>query len=64
MNLQEIKDAVNAGLTVHWANEGYEVIHDKLDQWLVVFTSNGYTTGLVTKAGQLREDPTKFFIAS
>ena len=63
MNLQQLKDAVNAGLTVHCANEGYEVIHDTLDQWLVVFTSNGYTTGLETKSGQLVEDPTKFFIA-
>jgi len=26
MRLQEIKKAVDAGLTVHWANNGYKVI--------------------------------------
>jgi len=62
MNLQEIKDAVNSGQKVYWSNTGYEVVHDSLDQWLVVFTSNGYTTGLETKSGQLVEDPTKFFL--
>ena len=63
MNLKEIKDSVNSGLTVHWANSLYEVVHDSLDQWLVVCTDNGYTTGLQTKSGVLVEDPNKFYIA-
>ena len=63
MTLQEIKDAINSGQTVHWANSLYEVVHDSLDQWLVVCTDNGYTTGLHSKSGELVEDPTKFYIA-
>ena len=45
MTYEEIQDAVDSGQVVHWANNGYVVVHDLLDRWLVVFKSNGYTTG-------------------
>lgn len=35
MNLQEIKDAVDAGKTVHWSNPGYKVIKDDLGRYLI-----------------------------
>jgi hypothetical protein len=35
MNLQEIKDAVDAGKTVHWTNAGYKVILDNLGRYLI-----------------------------
>lgn len=44
MTLQEIKDTVEAGKTVHWATEAYTVIKDQLRdgtcQWLI-----GYNHG-------------------
>jgi len=44
MTLDQIKAAVTAGKTVHWANRGYVVIHDTkngCDQWLIVFDRGG-----------------------
>lgn len=35
MTLQEIKTAVDAGQTVHWANSRYQVIKDSLGQYLI-----------------------------
>ena len=40
MNLQEIKAAVDAGHTVHWKNEGYVVIREG-DDWYIIFVSSG-----------------------
>lgn len=37
MTLDEIKAAVNAGKTVHWASEGYTVIRDQHDQWFIAY---------------------------
>ena len=51
MNLQEIKAAVNAGEKVCWANENYDVICDRLGQWLIVCSLNGYTIGLTWRDG-------------
>ena len=31
MKLERIKELVSAGVTVHWGNEGYEVIKDKVE---------------------------------
>jgi hypothetical protein len=35
MTLDEIKQAVLDGKTVHWANARYVVIHDSIGQWLI-----------------------------
>jgi hypothetical protein len=45
MTVQEIKTAVDNGKTVHWSNELYTVIKDKIGQYLIVCT-NGYCIGL------------------
>lgn len=41
MTLQEIKDAVEAGKTVHWATKAYTVLKDNLrdgtHQWLIAY---------------------------
>ncbi len=63
MTLQEIKTAVDNGLTVHWKNELYVVTKGKSDYYIVC-TSNNYVIGLtwqgeVTMNGK-EED---FFIA-
>ncbi len=36
MKLAEIKAAVDAGKKVYWSNEGYTVIKDRHDQYLIV----------------------------
>lgn len=45
MKLHEIKDAIANGQRVCWVHEGYKVIKDKYEQYLIV-CDNGYTTGL------------------
>ena len=37
MQLKEIKEAVDAGKIVHWANGGYQVIKDSLGQYLIAW---------------------------
>jgi len=45
MKLDEIKNAVNTGKTVCWANDGYRVIKGKYD-WLIEWIEDGNCTGL------------------
>ena len=52
MKLEEIKTAVLAGKTVHWANSLYEVMYSsKIDEFQVVCTDNDYTNGLTHRDG-------------
>ena len=63
MNLQEIKDAVNAGLKVHWSNMAYDVICDKNGKWLIKCSLNGYCIGLTWADGKtLNGNESEFFI--
>ena len=41
MELERIKAAVKAGLTVHWSNAGYVVQVDKYDQWFTTWDKGG-----------------------
>lgn len=64
MTLQEIKDAVESGKTVHWSNEGYVVTKDGIGRWHIVCLSNKSSVGLtwaddVTLNGR----PDKFYVA-
>ena len=43
---QEIKDAIAEGRKVYHGNKNYEVIQDKIGQYLIVCSFNGYTIGL------------------
>ena len=62
MTLQEIKDAIEAGKKVHWANEGYEVIRDSIGQYLIVWTQSGNCIGLTWQDGvTLNGKPQDFF---
>ena len=52
MKLEEIKTAVLAGKTVHWANSLYEVRYSsKIDEFQVVCTDNDSIIGLTWKDG-------------
>ena len=64
MTLEEIKAAIDAGRTVHWANTGYRVQKDSLGQYLITFEPNGSTIGLTDRSGQrLNGKAAEFFIA-
>jgi len=65
MNIAQIKAAVDAGKTVHWANTGYRVHKDKSGQYLITFDRNDHTIGLTYRAGtKLNGQPDAFFIAT
>ena len=51
MTLNDIKQAVEAGKSVHWANDGYSVIKDNLGQFLVIFEPNQSCIGLTWRDG-------------
>ncbi len=63
MTLQEIKDAVEAGKTVHWASEAYIVVKDDIGQWMVHCPSTKAYWGLYRRDGTLTDKESKFFIA-
>ena len=64
MTLEDIKAAVDAGQTVHWANTGYVVHKDRLGQYLISFLPNGSCIGLTDREGQrLNGKEAEFFIA-
>ena len=51
MTIDEIKAAVDAGQTVHWASNGYVVHKDRLGQYLITYVPNGSCIGLTDRAG-------------
>lgn len=63
MTLDEIKAAIAAGKTVHWANEGYVVIKDKIGQYLIMYTGNRHCIGLTWADGvTMNGTPEQFFV--
>ena len=64
MTLDEIKAAVDACQTVHWANAGYVVHKDRLGQYLITYVPNGSCIGLTDRGGHgLNGKEAEFFIA-
>ena len=64
MTLEDIKVAVDAGQTVHWANTGYVVHKDRLGQYLIICVLNGSCIGLTDREGhRLNGKAAEFFIA-
>jgi hypothetical protein len=65
MKLQDIKDAVLAGRTVHWKNAGYRVIYaPKLNDFLIRFDYNGDCIGLTWTNGVTMNGEEKDFFLS
>jgi hypothetical protein len=60
MTLNEIKQAVENGLSVHWANDGYQVIKGEAG-YFVRFNRNDYLTPL-TRDGALVDKESDFYI--
>jgi len=64
MTLEDIKAAVDGGETVHWVNEGYRVIKDRLGQYLIIFLPNGSAIGLTDQSGRtLNGREADFFVS-
>ena len=51
MNLKEIKKAIAAGKTVHWASSNYVVIKDSIGQYLIHCKGNDNYIGLTHQDG-------------
>lgn len=62
MSLSDIEMAIYNGYTVHWKNYNYQVVKDKIGQYLLKCLSNSHCVGLTTTDGKLVEDPKDFFI--
>ena len=64
MKIEDIKAAVDAGKSVHWANTGYVVRKDLLGQYLIVYLPNGSAIGLTNRTGsQLNGAEGDFFVS-
>lgn len=62
MSLSDIELAIYNGYTVYWKNNNYQVIKDKIGQYLIKCLSNSYCVGLTSVDGTLNEDPKDFFL--
>ena len=63
MTLQEIKDAVDAGKTVHWHNNRYHVIKDIYGDYFTVDIHNDSCVGLQRRdTGEMIGNPEDFYI--
>ncbi len=51
MNIEQIKHAVQAGRTVHWASPLYRVIQDRLGRFLILCDANQDCIGLTHRDG-------------
>lgn len=63
MNLQQIKQAIEEGKKVHWANRAYDVIKDSVGQYLIICNLNGYCIGLTHLDGITLNGEEKDFFA-
>ncbi len=64
MTIDEIKAAVDAGLSVRWADEGYVVQKDDFGQYLITFQRNGDSIGLTDRSGTgLNGEEAQFFVS-
>jgi hypothetical protein len=52
MNLQEIKQAIEQGKNVKWANDNYNVIKDSKNQYFIQCSSNSHAIGLFWADGK------------
>ena len=52
MTLNEIKSSVESGERVFWKSQAYEVIKDRIGQWLLRCSINGNCIGLTWADGQ------------
>ena len=63
MNLQQIKQAILGGKTVHWSTNNYIVMQDSKQQYNIACVSNGSMIGLTWLDGTtLNGKESEFYI--
>ena len=63
MNLEEIKNAVDRGLSVCWSNENYDVLKNDKGWYYIKCNRNNHITGLTWRDGvTMNEKECDFFI--
>ena len=63
MNLEQIKQAIARGDKVHWSNSAYDVICDKLGQYLIRCNLNDSCIGLTWRDGvTMNGDEDEFYL--
>ena len=62
MSLFDIQTAIHNGYTVYWKSNNYQVVKDKLGQYLIKCLSTSHCVGLTRTDGSLVEDPKHFFL--
>lgn len=64
MTLDQIKNAISKGYKVNWSNNAYDVIQDKIGQYLICCKHNGSCIGLTWQDGiTLNGKESEFFLA-
>ena len=64
MTVEEIKSSVMRGNRVCWSHEGYQVVRDRIGQWLIKCLANNSCIGLTwADETTLNGKPSEFFIA-
>lgn len=63
LSLSDIETAIHNGYRVHWKNDNYLVLKDKIGQYLIKCLSNSHCVGLTRTDGSLVEDPKDFYLA-
>ena len=65
MTVEEIKNAVRSGKTVHWKNDNYKVVMDRRAGFLIKSENNENYIGLTWKNGRtLNGEEKDFYIAT
>ncbi len=63
MTADQIKAAVDSGKKVYWSHKGYEVVMDRIGQYLIVCKQNKHCIGLTWQDGvTLNGNGSQFFI--
>ena len=63
MTLEQIKTAIESGYPVHWSNTAYDVIKDKIGQYLICCNHNASCIGLTWLDGvTLNGEESEFFL--
>jgi len=63
LSLSDIETAIYNGYRVHWKNDNYLVLKDRVGQYLIKCLSNSHCVGLTRTDGSLVEDPKDFYLA-
>ena len=64
MTIDQIKGAIDLGLSVKWENDAYDVIRDSVGQYLIRYAPTGYCIGLTNRAGdKLNGKESQFYVA-